>query len=210
MSERQAKKIRKEQPQQAVKAVKKSGAGFNAILALIIAAAIVLGGYVIYNQYRTLHPSTDPETVSDRAKTEGIKVDEFLAKYGIDAVEGVDGKTEMSVAAGHMTVAKYAEFEGITVDELKANYGFDAQVTDDMIMNDAQEYIPMSKAAESMGIEYAQMLQMYGLTEAELPQDMLFKDAKPILEEAQNKIIAQSEAQAYGKQRKKKCDVYCG
>ncbi|MEE0944404.1 MAG: hypothetical protein UIM24_03010 [Clostridia bacterium] len=196
MSEKRAKKLRKEQPQEAVRVAKKSGSGFNAILALIIVAAIALGGYVIHNQYKVNHPSTDPETVSDRAEAEGISIDEFLAKYGIDAVEDVDANTEMAAAAGYMTVEKYAEFEGITVDELKANYGFSADVTNDMVMNDAQGYIPISKAAESMGIEYAQLLQMYGLTEAELPQDMLFKDAKPILEAAQQKIIAESETQA--------------
>ena len=196
MSEKRAKKMRKEQPQERVRVAKKSGAGFNVILAVIIVAAIVLGGYVIYNQYQMNHPSTDPETVSDRAEAEGITTDEFLAKYGIDAVEDVDGDTEMAAAAGYMSVEKYAEFEGITVDELKTNYGFTADVTNDMSMNDAQDYVPMSKAAESMGIEYAQLLQMYGLTEADIPQDMLLKDAKPILEAAQQKIIAESESEA--------------
>lgn len=196
MSEKRAKKLRKEQPQEMARAKKKSGAGFNAILALIIVAALVLGGYVIYNQYKINNPSTDPETVSDRAEAEGITAEELLAKYGIDAVEDVDADTEMAIASGYMTVEKYAEFEGTTVDEIKANYGFSDDVTNDMVMNDAQEYVPMSKAAEMMGVDYASLLQMYGLTEAELPQDMLFKDAKPILEAAQQKMVAESEPEA--------------
>ncbi|MBS7297953.1 MAG: hypothetical protein KIG65_02595 [Eubacteriales bacterium] len=194
MSERQAKKQRKVQPQEKVKAAKKSATGFNVFLALIIVAAIVIGGYVIYNQYKIKNPSMDPETVSDRAKSEGISVEEFEAKYGIDTVEEVDGDTEMTVASGYMSLEKYAEFEGKTVDELKAEFGFSDDVTNDMMMKEAQEYIPMSKAAESMGVDYASLMQMYGLTEEEVPQDMLFKDAKPILEAAQQKLIAESQA----------------
>lgn len=193
MSERQAKKLRKEQPGQKTTAVKKTGSWFNAVLVLIVAAVLVLGGYMVYNQYKVKHPSTEPETVADRAKTEGITADEFLAKYGIDTVEGVDKDTALTTATGYMTVEKYAEFEGTTVDELKANYGFDAAVTNDMVMNDAQEYISIGKASEMMGMDYASMLQMYGLTEEELPENMLFKDAKPILEAAQEKIMSESE-----------------
>lgn len=151
---------------------------------------------MVYDRYKENHPSTEPETVADRAKTEGITADEFLAKYGIDTVDGVDKDTALSTATGYMTVEKYAEFEGTTVDELKANYGFDDAVTNDMVMNDAQEYVTVSKAAEMSGVDYASMLQMYGLTEEELPQDMLFKDAKPILQAAQEKIMAESEEQA--------------
>lgn len=196
MSEKQAKKLRKEQPQQKAAAVKKTGSWFNAVLVIVIAAVLALGGYMVYDRYKENHPSTEPETVADRAKTEGITADEFLAKYGIDTVDGVDKDTALSTATGYMTVEKYAEFEGTTVDELKANYGFDDAVTNDMVMNDAQEYVTVSKAAEMSGVDYASMLQMYGLTEEELPQDMLFKDAKPILQAAQEKIMAESEEQA--------------
>lgn len=193
MSEKRAKKLRKEQPQETTRAMKKSGAGFNVILALIIVAAIALGGYVIYNQYKINNPSTDPETVADRAKTEEITVEEFLAKYGLEANEEVKADTELAVASGYMTVEKYAELEGTSIDELKANYGFSDDVTNDMTMNEAQEYVPISKAVEMMGVDYATILQMYGLTEEELPQDMLLKDANPILEAAQQKMAAESE-----------------
>ncbi len=196
MSEKRAKKLRKEQPQETARAMKKSGAGFNVILALIIVAAIALGGYVIYNQYKINNPSTDPETVADRAKTEEITVEEFLAKYGLEANEEVKADTELAVASGYMTVEKYAELEGMTVDELRAEFGIVDEAGNDMTMNEAQSYVPISKVLEMAGMDYESFLQMYGLTAEQVPQDMLYKDAEPIIQAAQESMMAQSEADA--------------
>ncbi len=195
MSERQAKKQRKGQTQEVVKTVKKSSAVFNTILVLIIVAALVLGGYVIYNQYKINNPSTDPETVADRAETEGITVEEFLAKYGLEANEEIAADTELTVASGYMTVEKYAELEGMTVEELRAEFGIVDEAGNDMSMDEAQGYVPMSKVLEMSGMDYASFLQMYGLTAEQIPENMLYKDAEPIIQAAQEAMMAaQSEA----------------
>lgn len=193
MSERQAKRQKKSIPAQNVKhtANNRSSIGFNVILAIIVAIVLALGAYAVVKQYQETHPSTDPETVADRAKTEGITVEEFLTKYGLDGNEEITADTELATASGSMSVANYAALEGTTVDDIKAQNGFTEEVTDDMTMEEASGYIPVGTMAEMYGMDYASFIGMYGLTEEQVPSDMLIKDANPILTEASEAMMAQ-------------------
>ncbi len=200
MSERQAKKLRKQQPEVQKQAVKKSSLGFNVILAVVIAAFLAIGGYAVVNQYRITHPY-QPTTVADYAKEEGISTEEFMAKWGLDGNDAVKADTDMGTAMGEMSVAKYAEYTETTFEALKEQYSFSEDVTAEMKWVDAQQYVPMSKMLEMSGMEYDAFLNSYGLTAEQITPDMLYKDAEPIINEAVNKLAtdmqaAQNEADA--------------
>ncbi len=195
MSEKRAKKMRKQQSEVQTKPVKKSSAGFNAILAVVIAAFLAVGGYAIVKQYQETHPH-QPTTVEDFAKEQGISTEEFMAKYGIDTNEEIKADTDMATAMGAMSVAKYAEYNETTVEALTEQYAFSADVTPEMTWADAQQYVPMSKVLEMSGMEYDAFLESYGLTAEQITPDMLYKDAEPIIMEAQEKMMADMQAQA--------------
>lgn len=193
MSERQAKRQRKAEPQvqAAPKKKAKSPWWFNLIIGVVIAAVLVVGGYAVWQQYAETHPSTDPETVADRAETEGITVDEFLTKYGIDGIEEVNGETELGTAQGYMTITKYAEHLGVTADQVKLDNKMPETVTDDMTVNEAIGFVKMSDMATLQGTDIATLRETYGITEEELPDDMLYKDAQEVLNAAYQKMIEQ-------------------
>ena len=193
MSERQAKKLRKQEPEVVKAPVKKAKSPwwFTLIIVLVVAAVVGVGGYAVWQQYAETHPSTDPETVEDRAKTEGISVDEFLAKYGIDGIEEVDGDTVLTNAQGYMTIAKYAEHMGVTPEQVKLDNRMPETVTDDMTINEGIGFVKMSDMAELQGTDIATLRETYGITEEELPDDMLYKDAQEVLNAAYQKIVEQ-------------------
>lgn len=203
MSEKQAKKQRKTQPEEAKKHTKgKSSAGFNAVLALIVVAVLALGGYALVSSYlenKANQPSDDTgnttQTVAQYAQDAGMTADEFLTAYGLEGNEEITADTDINTATGAMTVEKFAEFSETTVDELKEQYGLGDEVTNDMIWNDVQNYVPIGKWCEMSGIDFAEFLTNYGLTEEELPRDTKFGDAMPILQEAAAAMQAEQEAQ---------------
>lgn len=200
MSEKQAKKLRKQEPEvvAAPKKKAKSPWWFTLIIVVVVAAVVGVGGYAVWQQYVETHPSTDPETVEDRAKTEGITVDEFLAKYGIDGIEEVDGDTVLTDAQGYMTITKYAEHMGVTPEQVKTDNRMPETVTDDMTISDAIGYVKMSDMAELQGTDIATLRETYGLTEEELPDDMLYKDANEVLNAAYQKMIEEMMGGAEG------------
>lgn len=191
MSERQAKKLRKQEPEVVKAPVKKAKSPwwFTLIIVVVIAAVVAVGGWAVWQQYTETHPSTDPETVADRAETEGISVEELLTKYGIDGVEEVDKDTAFATAQGYMSITKYAESMGVSADQVKLDNRMPETVTDDMTINEAIGYVKMSDMAELQGTDIATLRETYGLTEEELPGDMLYKDAEEIINAAYQKMI---------------------
>lgn len=200
MSERQAKKLRKQEPEVVKAKAKKTKSPwwFTLIIVVVIAAVVGVGGYAVWQQYAETHPSTDPETVEDRAKTEGISVDEFLAKYGIDGIEEVNGDTVLTNAQGYMTLTKYAEHMGVTTDQVKLDNRMPETVTDDMTINEAIGFVKMSDMAELQGTDIATLRETYGITEEELPGDMLYKDGQEVLNAAYQKVIEQMMGETEG------------
>lgn len=190
MSEKQAKKLRKAEPVTVQRKKKdKTNRLFNAVVGGVVAVVIAVGGYAVWKQYTEAHPSTKQETVKDRAKTEGITTEEFLTKYGLDTNEEINGDTTLNEAQGEMSLTKYAECMGVTVDDVKANNRMPDTVTDDMKVNEAIGYVKMSDMAQLQGTDIATIRETYGLTEEELPDDMMYKDANEVLSAAYSKLL---------------------
>ncbi len=139
--------------------------------------------------------------VSDYARDDGITTEEFLAKWGLSEKTEITGDTDIATAIDAMPIEKYAEYNGTTVTALGEEYGF---VTDERLpittvtLSEAQYYVTMEKAAELSGKDYETFLaeDCYGLTEADLPRDMLMVDAMPEIDKAYEALVAENEAAA--------------
>ncbi len=193
MSERQSKKIRKQEPEVVKAPAKKAKSPwwFTLIIVVVVAAVVGVGGYAVWQQYAETHPSTDPETVEDRAEAEGIATEEFLAKYGLDTNEEINGDTPLTDAQGYMTITKYAEHMGVTPEQVKQDNRMPDPVTDDMTINEAIGYVKISDMAELQGTDITSLREIYGLTAEELPDDMMYKEANEVLNDAYQKAIEQ-------------------
>lgn len=194
MSERQAKKNRKEQPLKVV-AKKKPDYLMNGILALVIIGFASLGTVAVVNEYKANDGIT---TIKEYAKENDMTVDEFLSKYGLEGKEDVKPSMEVNEASALMPIDKYAEYSGTTVEELKAQSGWGDEVTNEMTITEAQDYTKIGNMIAGMGMDYAEYLAMFGLTEEELPADTTMKDAQPIIEAAQAKMQEEQAAEAEG------------
>ena len=188
MSEKQAKKQRKSQPEGAKKHTKgQSSAGFNAVLILIVVVVLALGGYALgrsYMEKKANQPADDStnttQTVAQYAEANDTTAEEFLAAYGLDDNEEITADTDINTAMGAMTVAKYVEFCGKSVDELTYGLG---DVADDMTWSEAQDSLPIGTWCELNGMDYGELLSGYEMTEDDLPGDTKFNDALAVLQE---------------------------
>ncbi|MDO4618232.1 MAG: hypothetical protein Q4B31_01760 [Clostridia bacterium] len=201
MSEKKAKKLRK--VQEAPVQVKKNKGNMlaNVIITVVVLAIIGAGVFAIIKMPKTPSTNTDvtaPSTDSTLgyiATIRGTTPEELLATYGVDASFGFNQDTPINEVANKMTVENYAKFEGVTMDELKANYKFGDEVTSDMTMEEASDYMPVETLTVGMEYTYEQYLEAFGLTVEELPPETLMKDARPILNAAQQKMMEQQVAQ---------------
>lgn len=193
MSERNAKKKKKAQ-QVDVVARKKGNPLFTTIMVLVLIAVLGLGVYAVVSNITPKQEQTTEPAVQDVASylgEKGITLDEFKTEYGLG--DDVTEETELSAAVGAMTVENYAKFSDMSIDAIKEENGMGAEVTNDMIWSEAQEYMPIGVYFEKMGVDYTQILNMYGLSESDLSKDTIMKDAQPILEEAAQKAQASSD-----------------
>ncbi len=169
------------------RAKKKSSKGFTAVMVVVIIAVLALGVVAVKKSYDEKHPYV-PTTIADFAKEAGISTEEFMKKWELEGKEGIDGDTAMSEAEKTMTVAKYAEYMGQTYDEYVAGQGFSSKMPADTTVADSTNWIKVEKIAESGGMEYTEFIEFYGLTEEQLPADMPYKEADPIVQEAWGKM----------------------
>ncbi len=136
------------------------------------------------------------ETVADRAAKEGISTEEYLAKWGLDTKEGITGETLLFDAVEEMPLEKYAEYNGTTVEALREENGFIEDLPEGITFSEAIYYVTIETAAGMIGITYEEYIETYacGLTEADLPRDMLMVDAMPKIEAAYYALVAANEA----------------
>lgn len=141
MSERQAKTKRKNEIKEIPKK-KKSILDIisNIIIIILILAVLGIGGWAVYSKFsqqpsgETNETVTTP-TVSDLAQTEGVSVEEYLAKYGIADAEGITGESYITDAMPYMTLANYAAFSGTDVATVKESMGLEKDYADDTLMS---------------------------------------------------------------------------
>lgn len=148
MSERQAKIKRKneiEENKNIHKKTKKSDVLFNVILVVVTVAILGLGAWAVASKYTTNGTSdtTTEQSVDDSASQETP------------------------------TVEEYAESLGQTAEEFMTEYGLDqnSEVTKDMQMTLATEYMTLANYAKLSGTDTQTMKDSMGLSEDETITD---------------------------------------
>ena len=193
MSERQAKKVRKDKTAPAAKK-QSSNVLFNVIITVVIIAVVALGVWAVYpslnDNSQVIEDSMQNQTLGQIAKEMGTTAEEIIETYQLGE-HGFNEDSDIIAVTSKMTVENYAKFEGVTVDELKAEFKYTDDVTPDMTMEQAQDYMPVENIVMGTGTDYATFISAYGLTVEDLPPETLYKDAFPILQAAQEKLMAE-------------------
>lgn len=106
--------------------------GMNFIMIAVIAIVLVLGVITVYKSISTTKKQDKLDsynaTITERADTLGMEVDEFLALYGLSD-SGLKGSDSEQDAYEKMTLANYVKYSGGTelteadLDEFKAAMG---------------------------------------------------------------------------------------
>lgn len=137
MSERQAKLKRKNEVVNAPEK-KKSALDIvsNIIIVVLILAVLGIGGWAVYSKYgqKPSNQVTDPPTITEYAQTEGMSVEDFLAKYGLSEVTEINGDTSIAEAMSYMSLSNYATFVGTDVSVIKESLKLGEEITDETPM----------------------------------------------------------------------------
>lgn len=139
MSERQAKLKRKNEVVN-TPAKKKKGALdiiSNIIIVVLILAVLGIGSWAVYSKFSQMAANNNvvAPTISEYANSEGLSVEEFMAKYGLGAETGLTGESLISDAMEYMTLANYAALVGTDVAQIKESMGLGDEYTDDTPMS---------------------------------------------------------------------------
>ena len=200
MSERQAKKLRKEQ----VKEVSKKSADKGKIMFYVISTVVVLGfaglaGYSIANELKSAKVETsteatteattpDTSTLSGYAEAMGMTYDDMVAKYGLNA-ETFTADMPTDQAMNLFTLENFAAMSEKDIETFKTEVGIPA---------DVDTTIPNTELATSVmmkvnGYPYTiEELREYGLA-AEITEETKWADAQ---EAVMNAATAKYSAEA--------------
>lgn len=186
MSEKQAKRERKDRaPVHAPVKKNKGNVLTNIVIILIVVAIAALGVWAAYGKIKSELPQEQAPvvaTIAQLAEAEGTTAEELLAKCGL-ADAGLTGESAQEELFAVLTVAGYAGYEGKTTDEIKKEYAIEG-VEDDMLWQDAQMQIPMSKVAQMQGAaSFEEFATQIGLP-PEITADMTQGDALDIMQAA--------------------------
>ena len=193
MSEKQARQKRKNEPQKEVKK-QKGSIWVNVVATVVVLAFLGLGGYALKDNLKALIPEKPEkeQTVADLAKDRDMSFEGFIEEFGLDAEE-VNKDTTESEVISKLTVENYAKFSDKTTEELLEEYGIEG-VEGNMLWQDAYQYMPMSKYAETMGSTFDEFKSQAGLPD-EITEDMTLKDAGEIMQRIQEEAAAAAEAE---------------
>lgn len=193
MSEKRAKRERKESAQNAVKKTKdKKKLAFDAAVALIVVVVLGMGVWACRDKINfapaddsavtSEQEETSVTTVAQLAEGEEMTAEEFLEKCGMSD-SGLTGESTQDEFYEKLTVANYASYVGKTAEELKAEYGIE-DVSDDELWQDAQMQTPMSKVAENYGMSFEEFAEQNAFPDS-ITADMTQGQALAIIQATQ-------------------------
>lgn len=181
MSERRAKRERKEVVPEAAAKKSKGSILFNVIVVLVVVAVVAVGGYASYEKIRAeMDEASGVQTIEQIAAEQDMTADEFLAKLGLED-SGLKASSKSDKLAEVMTIKSFALYNDLDVAELKSMYGLEA-LDDNTLWSEAQMKIPMSKVAETeYGISFEEFAVQNNLP-AEITGDMTQGEALEIIQ----------------------------
>lgn len=190
MSERRAKRERKEFEASKVVVKKKDHSKVisNLIIVVVIAAVAGLGVFATWDSIVTVfeRPSDvvseqqPARTVAMVAEEKGTTAEELLAKCGL-AESGLTAESTEDELYSKFTIESYAKFEDKTVEDLKAENGIE-DLANDTLWMDATMKIPMGVVAEQSGATFEEFATQNGLP-SEITAETTYEEALSIMQE---------------------------
>ena len=185
MSERNAKKIKKENQAPAIKPKKtKAEKIFIIVMTVIFVAVIGLGGWAVGSKIaeeKALNAETQEQmTVEQVAEEEQLSVDELLKKLGLENA-GLTAESTADELLSKMTVESYAKLDDKDVNEFKKEYQIE-DLPNDMLWSEASMKIKMSVFVEKQyGLSFEEFAEQAQLP-AEITADTTQEEALKIME----------------------------
>lgn len=198
MSEKQAKRKKRESAENSAAVSKdKSSILANIITVFIILAVLCLGVYAVGSKYmnnsssETADNTHESDTVADYIAENGMTFDEFKAEYGLEDNSGITEDTAVESAASSMTLDNYAKYTDTTLEELKSQYGLGDDVPDTTLWQDAMEYMTTGTVAHNIvGVDFDTLKSQMGLPDS-VTEDTLWSETRSIMSE----LYQQNEAE---------------
>ena len=179
------------------------------IMVVVIVAVAVLGGFAIaptisnivaQNQAEKLaeRMANGTATVSDLANSEGLKMDEFLAKYELKA-DDVAADASMTTFMEKLTLKNYCAFAGVeysdeALEEYKAVYNAADETATEGEDEDKKEKAELTADTTDMEAKYGFASYLYTLQQEELNGPVEVDSEAEA--EAEAEVEAEAEAEA--------------
>lgn len=164
---------------------------FMAVMVIIIAAVLGVGGYAVYGKIsknletKAIEENGEAKTVRYLADQAGMTVDEYLAEYGLTDA-GLDEKTTESDMVSKMTLENLAKYEGSDLDTFIEENGLPTDKVDgNTTWEEAKDLIPLDTY---FGGQFEEVKAAYELDDS-ITGDMTWGETKDIILAAQDAYI---------------------
>lgn len=164
---------------------------FVAVMVIIIAAVVAVGGYAVYGKVsknletKAIEENGAAKTVNYLADQAGMSVDEYLAEYGLTDA-GFDGKTTESDMVSKMTLENLAKYEGSDLATFIEENGLPADKVDgNTTWEAAKDLIPLDTY---FGGQFEEVKAAYELDDS-ITGDMTWGETKDVILAAQDAYI---------------------
>lgn len=165
---------------------------FMTLIVVIIAAVLGLGGYAVYGKIsknletKAIEENNAEKTVNYLADQAGMSVDDYLAEYGLQDTEGINGKTTESAMVSKMTLENLAKYEGKELDAFIEENGVPAdKVNGNTTWEEAKDLIPLDSY---FGGQFEEVKAAYELDDS-ITGDMTWGETKDTILAAQEAYI---------------------
>lgn len=173
----------------------------NTIITVVMVVVIGISVYAIYSTVSTKVISSQIEsgqresTLEYMAKTEGVSVDEFIEKYGLQDA-GLSKNSSQTDVIGKMTLTNYATFAKTTVEEILKQYYLEDKADGNTLYSDFEAMWTVKAMVQNDEESFKQLKEYYALDDS-VTMDTLWSEVEPVIEakieEMQNATPAPSQ-----------------
>ncbi len=174
---------------EAIKKGSKTGAIIAVVVAVVVIALAVLTSVIETNKYNKMgYVDISGLTVQDIIDQQGMKLEDFLAMYGLPADMPAD--TTEAAAFYNIPMAKMAEMNGTDFATIKEALKFPETVTEDTPWGEAEGEL---RLADYIGDNLDRFKEQYGLGD-EVTGETLWKEVRTVVDTAQKEAREAQQA----------------